>query len=156
MTDPLADHPSRDRRVCIVCGRVLDYWDGRGWQHSTASRDPDEIDHPPIPVSPEEAGEQLRARCDFCYADYPEFVVPAKSFGTGIGESVGGWAACEACAGHIEADAWNRLMERVVASWEARHGPMEESIRTGLNRLYRTLRKNITGSVRRAEPGPNP
>lgn len=138
--------------MCIVCGRVLDYWEFVGWQHSIVSDDPGEIDHPPIPVSPEEAGDQLRPRCDFCYADDPIFRLPARTFGQQPSVSVGDWAACEMCARCIEKDAWNSLLRRVVASWEARHGhAMPDDHYRGVQRLYRNLRKNVTGSIRRED-----
>lgn len=140
-----------ERRVCMVCGRVLDYWEAKGWVHSFASQDPGELDHPPIPVSPEEAGEQLRARCDFCYADYPEYRLPVRTFGRGASVSVGDWAACDGCARCIEKDEWNRLMDRVVTSWESRHGPMSAAVTADLKRMYRQLRKNITGPLHRED-----
>lgn len=146
---------TEERRICLVCGRVLDYWQTRGWQHSIATTDPEEVDHPPIPVTAQEAGEQLRPRCDFCYSDYPEFILPARTFREGgPGVSVGDWAACEMCARCIEKDAWNKLMERVVASWEARQGPMSPQVAADLRRMYRTLRKNVTGSIRREKDQP--
>lgn len=132
-------------RVCLVCGRVLDYWTGFGWRHGLG-HDPSEADdHPPVAVSPDEAGEQLRARCDFCSADEPTFVVPARSFTHGPSNSVGDWAACEACAVEIGRDAWNALLRRAVAAWWATHGSMDPAIETGLRGLYRSLRKHMTG-----------
>jgi len=136
----------------MVCGRVLDYWERVGWVHSFGSQDPEELDHPPIPVSTEEAGEQLRSRCDFCYADYPEYQIPARTFTRGASVSVGDWAACDGCVRLIQRDQWNKLMERVVASWTARHGQMSEAVRADLRGMYRQLRKNITGSPRRTGP----
>lgn len=142
-----------ESRVCIVCGRILDYQESVGWIHSLASLDPAEKDHPPIPVLPEEAGEQTRARCDFCYADYPEYVLPVKSFTaiTGMAESVGDWAACEMCARLIESNQWNALQTRVRTSWEARHGEFADELEREQKRLYRVLRKNITGPLRRID-----
>lgn len=138
-------------RVCIVCGRVLDYREIDGWIHSLASL-PDEVDHPVIPVLPEEAGEQARPRCDFCYADYPEWILPARDFVAIPGRSVstGDWAACEMCAREIRKDAWNALVRRVHASYVARHDADGPESPEDFKRLYRALRKHITGGLRPA------
>lgn len=145
--------PGHERRICLVCGRVLDYHEGFGYRHSVA-QDVTELDHPAIPVRPEDAPDQLRERCDFCYADETSYVVPAKSFPMpGIGSmSVGDWASCELCAREIAKDAWNALFRRVLASWEARHGPMDTFTQTSMKRMHRELRKNITGPVYRGQP----
>lgn len=135
------------RRICVVCGRTLDYTHGTGYFHGIGHEEGS--DHPAIPIDPGEAPEQDRPRCDFCFADDPHYVVPARSFNHGIGISAGDWAACELCAREIERDSWNGLLRRVLASWEARYGePMEEPVREGLRRMYRGLRKNITGAIR--------
>lgn len=148
----MSSPPDDKGRVCIVCGRVLDFHERDGWIHSLATTDPEEIDHPPIPVLPEEAGEQMRPRCDFCYADFPEWVLPARDFTAipGVSESTGDWAACDLCAREIEKDRWNVLQRRVRASWEARHGVMPDEVEQAQKRLYRLLRKNVTGSLRPA------
>ena len=142
-------------RVCIVCGRPLDYQEGVGWIHTLSSL-PDETDHPVIPVLPEEAGEQVRARCDFCFADYPTWILPAEDWETipEMSMSQGDWAACDACAACIQKNAWNRLLERVQVSYRARHGDLEpevvEEVERAQKRLYRQLRKHATGALRRA------
>jgi len=147
----MTEHPF-GARVCIICGRVLDFHERDGWIHSIATLDPEELDHPPIPVLPEEAGEQIRPRCDFCYADFPEWILPARSFTVipGQSESVGDWAACDGCARLIERDQWNVLIRRVHASFEARHGEVSDALLIEWKRFYRRLRQNITGSLYRA------
>lgn len=144
------------RRICLVCGRVLDYQEGHGYRHSIASTDLNELDHPAIPVSVEEASEQLRERCDFCYADETTFVVPARTFEmpNAPSVSVGDWAACELCGREIQKDAWNALFRRMKVSWVARHGEMDPLLEANLKQMYRKLRKNITGAIYREQPKP--
>lgn len=147
--------------LCVVCGRVLDWWaenaepEAAGeWRHSLASRDPAELDHLPVPVPVEEAPAQLRGRCDFCYQDDPEWVVPARSFQM-LPESgfVTDWAACGVCVVYVQRGEWNALLRRAVASWQEQHGePMVVDAQVMLRRMYRQLRKNITGAPRRMGP----
>lgn len=88
--------------------------------------------------------------CDFCYDPDPQFVLPARDFQTPIQGhgSAGDWACCEVCAGLLHTGEWTRLTNRVIASWELRNGPMPPEVQRAMRRLYRDLRKNITGSVR--------
>lgn len=139
---------SDERRICLICGRVVDYWEGLGYRHSVAATDPTDSDHPVIAVRVDEAAEQLRGRCDFCFSDDPTHTLPARSFTLGPSHSVGDWSACELCAREIERNAWNRLLARVQASWVARHGSMANHD-ADFRQLYRTLRKNITGPIYR-------
>ena len=149
--DSLTSDP--DARVCGVCGRVLDHVtfpDGSRpnfWRHTQADQPED---HQPVPVLPGEV--PTRGRCDFCQAEDPTWVLPARDFdlvGLPTG-SKGDWAACDTCANLISMDRWNALLARAVASWEERHG--KDSIApVFMGRLYRTLRKNITGAIRPLE-----
>jgi len=58
--------------------------------------------------------------CDFCSASDPGWGYPAKDFqayecGGMVGESVGGWAACNTCHALIEAGDREGLMQRTLA-----------------------------------------
>lgn len=149
----MTDREGEARRICLVCGRVLDWSQALGYHHGIASG-PEELDHPAIPVSPTEAPEQLRERCDFCFADETVYVVPAKSFVTPYAPSmmVGDWAACELCGREIEKDAWNVVFRRSKAGYEARNGPMDSMTEMALKKMHRELRKNITGPIYRGKP----
>lgn len=144
--------PPKERHICAVCGRVLDYWEGpsgEGWRHSFAARDPEELDHEPVPVPVSQAPEQLRERCDFCYTDQANWIVPTRDFSYVTSVSVGNWAACDACAELIGRNDWNGLLRRVEEHWNAARGvPMDDLTRKILRKLYRELRKNIYGSVK--------
>jgi hypothetical protein len=140
------------RRVCAVCGRVLDRQDNR-WFHGEAIADePDVKDHPVIAVLDTDVPlEHIRAKCDFCFADDPEYVLPARSFENpgGITGSDGDWAPCAACADLIQKNDWKGLLRRARAGYEARHQiVMTGEMVTAVASLYRRLRKNITGPIR--------
>ena len=56
-------------------------------------------------------------QCDFCSAPFPSWRYPARSFiayraANLAGESVGDWAACDACHKLIEADDHEHLAQR--------------------------------------------
>lgn len=112
--------------------------------HGAGSTD----DHPVIPVTVQEAGEQVIPRCDFCFCDYPEYVLPVRNFVKGISGSMGDWAACETCIQLVEKNRWNALYDRTAAGYEARHGEMPPAVQTSMRSLHRTVRKNITGAPR--------
>lgn len=135
--------------VCRVCGRVLDYDSGvQRYLHTTGDAD---ADHAPEPVRQTEA-EVVVGRCDFCYVDHPEWVIPARDFEVVPGHvSNGNWAACDECGVLIERGQWSALTRRARSGWEARHGEMPANLAASLPRLYRLLRRNITGSKQ-----PNP
>jgi hypothetical protein len=143
------DQSPYEPSVCAVCGRVLDHRDDVGFVHTVGDAG---ADHDPIPV-PVDQALVVAGRCDFCYADYPEWVIPAREFEALPGHmSSGDWAACEACARLIESNQWSALQRRAAQSWLQRHGePMAPLVLAGLPRLYRLLRKNITGTKQ-----PNP
>lgn len=130
-----------ERHACAVCGRILDHTDD-GWLHANVL-DSTLIDHIAVPVPADEI--EVEEKCDFCYADSPAFIVPAKSFvymGAGSHEN---WAACDECARLLSRNEWNALNRRMRASWESRHGEMPEAVYQSVRGLYRALRKNITG-----------
>lgn len=135
--------------VCGVCGRVLDHREGVGFEHSVGDRASE--DHEPVPV-PQSQALVVHGRCDFCYVDNPGWVVPAEDFEVMPGQMSGGnWAACDDCARLIESNQWSALVRRARTGWEARHGPMPAPVSESLPRLYRLLRRHITGSLQ-----PNP
>lgn len=133
--------------VCVECRRVLDIVftdDGPRYDHSVA----DLADHEPVPV---EAPDGYRGgRCDFCNSDNPSHVLPARSFLTEMPMhgSDDDWAACTDCAVLIERDQWNRLLDRVWTCRAERGQPHGDAERAATKRLWRTLRKNVTGSLR--------
>ena len=135
--------------ACGVCGRVLDHRDDVGFVHTVGDA---AADHDPVPV-PVDQALVVAGRCDFCYVDYPAWVIPAREFEALPGHmSAGDWAACDACVALIESNQWSALIRRAAESWQRRHGePMAQQVLAGLPRLYRLLRKNITGSKQ-----PNP
>lgn len=143
------DLPPFQPSVCGVCGRVLDHRDDIGFVHTVGDA---AADHDPMPVPMDEA-LVVAGRCDFCYADYPEWVIPAREFEALPGHmSSGDWAACEECIRLIDSNQWSALQRRAAQSWLSRHGePMAAPVLANLPRLYRLLRSNITGSKQ-----PNP
>lgn len=140
------------RRVCAVCGRVLDRQDDR-WFHGIAfENDPDVRDHPVIAVLDTDVpAAHIRAKCDFCFSDDPEYVLPAYTFqmpGAPNG-SDGDWAACGACVDCIEKNDWKGVTRRSVVSYEARHDiVMSTEMVAAVTKMHRTLRKHIRGPIR--------
>ena len=150
MSEPSAPVPPRGDGpyVCEICGRVLDYEEGVGYLHTAGDS---AAGHEPMPV-PQSQALVVAGRCDFCYADHPAWVVPARDFEVLPGHvSNGDWAACSDCGRLIETDQWSALTRRARRGWEQIHGPMPDHQSDALPRLYRLLRKNITGALR-----PNP
>lgn len=139
---------SPEVHVCNRCGRVLDHEEGVGFIHTISDAN---ADHEPEPVPVSEA-LVVAGRCDFCTRDFPEWVVPASEFEVTPGHMSGDdWAACNECAALIEKDQWNALIRRAKAGWEDRNGPMPAELEGSIPRLYRLLRRHITGSIK-----PNP
>jgi hypothetical protein len=65
-------------------------------------------------------------QCDFCSAPCPRWRYPARSFVAYraqnlAGESVGDWAACDACHALIEADDRQHLAQRSLDELIAKH-----------------------------------
>jgi hypothetical protein len=153
----MADVEDPQPTICETCDRAVDIRataDGVTFTHTI--HDPD--DHPvvAVPAPPGWSG----GRCDFCSAEQPRFVLPARDFAmtdvldvpaelAGWNYSKGDWAACEPCALLIQADRWTSLERRSAAEFEKSHGlPRTEEARTATRALHRKLRKNITGSLR--------
>lgn len=148
-------------KVCKECRRPLEFHIEAGtgetsWHHHNQ----DMLGgHKPIPV---DAGEsEVKGRCDFCNSDLAGevWILPCHDFVAGrnpingkMQGYAGEWSACGICAPMIDGNRWNRLLERVQEAWEADHGvPAPEDKRTGWAHLYRLLRRNISGSIHRAE-----
>ena len=65
-------------------------------------------------------------QCDFCSAPRPSWRYPARSFigyraSNLVGESVGDWAACDACHKLIEADDHEHLAQRSLDELILKH-----------------------------------
>lgn len=143
-----APSPTSSPWVCGHCGRILDHEEGVGYYHSIGDAD---AGHEAVPV-PQAEALVVVGRCDFCYADHPAWVVPAANFEVVPGHmSAGDWAACDGCKDLINANQWSTLVRRAQVGFESRNGPMDPVVVASLPRLYRLLRKNITGSLK-----PNP
>lgn len=169
-----------DRKVCAVCGRILNSYDppegDRSWLHTFADLPED---HPAVPV-PVGAEIIARTRCDFCNDDNPAWEIPATSFiipgltveladitaGNG---SRGNWAACDPCAQLIARNEWTALRRRVLTAASAHTTGGADGNSTGhstdgstggvdgqLARLYRLLRRHITGPPRQSTPNQPP
>lgn len=148
------------RMVCAVCGRVLEEYENIGYAHARV----DEVgDHIAVPVADVEI--PVNERCDFCFANSTEWLLPAENFqlpveraelfGTvGIEEpqpymSNGAWGACGPCGDLIAAERWPLLLRRVRDEWPGVHSgnTMPERIYPATYRLYNELRKHITGPL---------
>jgi hypothetical protein len=148
-------------KVCKVCRRALERNVAAGtgeetWEHHQQ----DSLSgHKAVPVDAE--GGNLLGRCDFCNADLfgEKWVLPVSDFVAGrnpingkMQGYEGDWMACGTCAPLIDGNRWTTLIRRVQQSWEDDHGlPAPEDKKTGWNVLYRLLRRNIRGSIYKAE-----
>lgn len=132
-------------RVCAVCGRVLDFYDGedtRSWLHSLQDRVPE--DHPAVPVPLSDT--EMIGRCDFCNVDFPRWVVPARSFEVLPGAmSNGDWAACDTCCEMISNRRWESIIRRAADHSAYREVMSQAAVRASLATLYSRLKRNITG-----------
>lgn len=132
------------RMVCAVCGRVLDRYEGQGYAHSL----PEDADHVAVPVP--DTQMQPEERCDFCYTDHTEWLIPARNFVVNGHGSEGDWAACEDCYPFIPRNDWNGLLRHVKFRWQQRHEQvMPAEMEKGIKALYRGLRKNMSGAPRK-------
>lgn len=138
-----------DTMICAVCRRVLDVYtdaDGVTWKHTLQDA---QTNHEPVPIPmPDDYRE---GRCDFCNQDDMAFRIPVQDFevpGLDGHMSRGDWAACRYCARLIEGNRWNDLLTRVMAAREQRGQDAGPEMRSWLSRLYRTVRKNISGSLK--------
>ncbi|SFO83002.1 hypothetical protein SAMN05421810_101100 [Amycolatopsis arida] len=134
--------------ICKVCDRALNrYVDDDGVTYIHTFNDP--TNHEPVPV---EAPPDWRGRCDFCSAEKPEFLLPARDFRVPHHDnemSIGDWAACAFCAMLIDSNRWNELARRAAAGHEKLHGVPPDELRiTFVRALYGELRKHISGSLR--------
>lgn len=161
------------RRACAVCGRILNVYvspEGRrAWLHTYADLPED---HPAVPVDLGD-GISPRPRCDFCDSEQPTWELPARSFilpglssapvdssgpvdscGPVDNASHGAWAACDSCAHLIDRNQWTALRHRALTAWsKAVDDPAQQAVvDRQLGRLYRQLRRNITGPARRPQP----
>ena len=101
--------------VCAICDVALNVSsdiDGMTYIH------PLPADHDPVPVK---APEGWRGRCDFCFAEPGDWIVPAKTFAVPVATSAEDWAACNTCVALIERDQWNALVRRAVTQTHTRH-----------------------------------
>jgi len=147
------------RRACAVCARVLDALDIDGvlhWEHVIGDQP---ADHPAVPALPG-SEVQVHARCDFCAADDPPWLLPARSFdmvGPVAAGSANAWAACDPCAALIRLHQWTALRRRSLALFAQRAGrplaEVEASMGPYVNRLWRQLRANVTGPLTREGAG---
>jgi hypothetical protein len=134
--------------ACAVCARVLDArTEGDrllGYAHGYSDQ---AADHVAIPVALHDI--DYKGRCDFCNADNPGWVLPARTFQVDPGsESVEGWAACDPCAALLARNEWTRLRKRAVDSFAAAHPDLtmtSAEIDATLGRIYRLLRPNVLG-----------
>jgi hypothetical protein len=147
-----------DQRLCAICVRSLALFEPASrrmpsaWIHGLADQPED---HSAVPVRVAELG-QIRAVCDFCSAERPQWIVPARSFDESsipglatAGRSVAAWSACDQCKVLVERNQWTALQERVLgpsASDFARHA---------VGKLHRLLRGNITGPPQRFRDPPS-
>lgn len=145
--------------VCRICKRALEHHIDKSGAESWHHHEQDILaGHKPIPATQEEV--DIIGRCDFCNQDLgaEKYILPARDFVAGVdprsGRDIGyagDWMACGTCAPLIDGNRWSALLRRVKACWEADHGvPAPEAKKVGWAHLYRLLRKNISGSLRRA------
>lgn len=142
---------TEDFRACAICGRMLSHHTtlaGKsiGWEHG-AQEQPE--DHPAVPVSLDQI--ELLGRCDFCNVDFPAWEVPARDFELPLPgqRSCGAWSACDTCADLLRRDRWAELLDRCARLGAERNGMSVQVVRALVGPLFRRLRKNITGPVRR-------
>ena len=148
--------PAPEPRACAVCARVLAAitLDGAEVRYDHELID-QPADHPPVPVPPDAI--HTRQRCDFCTAEDPGWVLPARTFSVpGLpAASVQAWAACEPCAALIRLNQWTRLRARCVPILAATNPAMRPAeVDAALGRLWRQLRRNLIAGhpIRKAHP----
>ena len=140
--------------MCQTCQRVLDLWtDGAVATYRHTPLDPD--DHPVVPVPT--PADFTGGRCDFCGAEPPAFVVPARDFMDPTHPdrlSRGDWSACVACAELINRNDWTAVHRRFRASWQQASGiPLPTAVAAAVHALHVKLRNNITGPLRPIHTG---
>ena len=147
--DSFAGH----RMACAVCAAILDERiDPRTGEHeyihSASVAHVGGDDHIPVPVTLDSV--RVSEACDFCFVQEPERWIDADSFewpDLPDHWSIGGWAACTACAELIDAGAWKRLVARAANSFDRRHnsGEMDLDERVMLWHTYQELGKHMIG-----------
>lgn len=132
--------------ICAACRRVLAIRTdetGVSLVHTLQ----DAHDHAPEPIPMPDGYRE--GRCDFCNRDDQSYLIPARDFGMDDRQmSSGEWAACDPCMRLIERNRWNDLLTRVLAVREQLGQETPPELRPALARMYRVLRKNISGSAR--------
>jgi hypothetical protein len=93
--------------------------------------------------------------CDFCSSPEVRWSYNATDFG----HSKGGWAACDACSGLIEAGRWQALARRSAESFVAKYRAevgmnvsLDEQV-PEFRRLHAGFREHRWGERERYEPG---
>ena len=139
--------PSRNPTpmACAVCGLVLARYHKEGKaQFKHGPGDPD--DHPVIVVP----AAQIHAtiRCDFCLAEDATWTLPVETYAMqgGPDMNIGDWAVCDICAGLLQDDAWDLIVQRVWLLFVERNGMVPKS---AFERMYEELRPHILGPVYR-------
>lgn len=140
-------------QVCGVCARVLERVSDRHtgevtWLHPTDVRKEGE-DHPAVPVPQSQV--QVAAKCDFCFADGPTWMLPVDHFPIpGVAASGpevishSNWSTCDDCGSLIRRGYWERLADRAARSFRRRHGAVDiESVRA----LYREVQAHTSGPL---------
>jgi hypothetical protein len=146
--------------ICAVCGFPLDRFtdaDGARFVHTPlalatlAKRGG--VPHNPVPIEapPGYAG----GFCDFCSAQPPLFVLPARDFtfpDSPHQSSNGDWSACAACGELLAGGDWSGLVERAARAIERENAPIPPGygrvLRESLTRTYARLRECVTGPLR--------
>jgi hypothetical protein len=132
----------------VVCGRVLAQLLIPGTRETFAyTHTPGQVaDHPPVVARAGEVPQQVRYRCDFCWADgISHTLVVTKEVSL---PSAGAtydleWAMCPACSELVLDDDWLNLRRRVFAAFERLHGGLHEEVRVELRLMYRELRDSM-------------
>jgi len=139
------------RHVCQTCRRILSYDEATGqYVHPQEHL---HWDHAPVAV-PDLEFLYINEKCDFCFADTSAWVLPAEPFVIAPGHgSDGDWAACEACAELIRADAWYKLLQLVRKRWPEAHSGNRMPPETAQlhHLLWQELRTHVTGQLQRIE-----
>lgn len=101
--------------------------------------------------------------CDFCSRPNPSWAFGCRDFkepaipGINLGQqSIGEWAACEACAAMIRQGRWWQLGTRCLDSMIRTHPELaghRDTIRVYLRKLHDRFRANRTGPPTRITPG---
>lgn len=129
--------------ACRICGRILNHDSFGRFTHPAGAPG----DHEPAPVR----AEMIRAHtvCDFCGADYPDWIVPATDFrAVGSYGSEGDWAACDTCADHVRAGHWAKLVDYSYQQQRQRDPAKVNAVgRQPFVDLVALVRKNKTGPV---------